>query len=191
MLRLAPRGARAAQLPPVVFQAGSLSALEDITASALLEPGSTFVVELQLKQPVAAAFNLAGAESVFSPVVPPGLSLVDVRGVGTRTVVVEMRVDDEAEAAARQGLMEVRSAGVVTMGIAPAIAVVARFIAASWITRSLLAIGIFLTLDALVSGVTGRGIVERATGLPTGTVLLIAAAVVVLPPLLDAFRRRR
>lgn len=191
MLRLASRGARAAQLPPVVFQAGSLSALEDITASALLEPGSTFVVELQLNQPVASAFNLAGAESVFSPVVPPGLSLVDVRGVGTRTVVVEMRVDDEAEAAASQGLMEVRSAGVVTMGIAPAIAVVARFIAASWITRSLLAIGIFLTLDALVSGVTGRGIVERATGLPTGTVLLIAAAVVVLPPLLDAFRRRR
>ena len=58
-----------------------------------LQKGERMRVIMTLNMPVGHAFDLAGMEHVFSPMMPIGMDLVDVWGEGSRTAVVEMEAD--------------------------------------------------------------------------------------------------
>ena len=144
-MRTRPRATRHNQ-SQIAFQASSLQALSNVKVSNLqLVAGRAFEIELRLRFPVAQTFNLAGAEAIFRSAMPPGLELVDVRGVGSNTVIIDARVLDVAPAAQT-----------ATLSIAPVVIAIAGFIGAHWLGLSLAGIGLFILLGPLINQITGR-----------------------------------
>jgi len=96
-------------------------------ADVELPKGTPIRVVMELSQPVAFAFNMAGAEAIFRPAMPDGMELVDVHSAGLSTVVVEMRADPA--------------------WLLPLVA----FVAVRWVGLSLAAIGLMVALGFLIA----------------------------------------
>ena len=70
----------------------SLLELRQLLADTELPKGSKVRIEMDLKLPLAWAFDAAGAELAFRPFVPDGMTLIDVYGEGSKGI-VEMEAD--------------------------------------------------------------------------------------------------
>ncbi len=112
-----------------VAQAGSFDELNTKLAATggRLNSGDRVRFMLQLKEPLAPAFNLAGAELIFSRIMPKGLILDDVRGEGFTTVIIEAHATS------------------------PQLAAIGAWLAANWVWVTLGAIGITVALGVLVA----------------------------------------
>ena len=136
----------------LVFQGPALDRLEStVDAGQQLQPGAPVVFELDLRSPVARAFDLAGAESLFRPVMPPGVDLVDVHSSGSSRVVIEGRVSDQAEQA---------QPGHASQGFAVAVLPIIGWIGTHWLGISLISIGLFVSLAFLISAVRGKSVIS-------------------------------
>ncbi len=153
----------------LLFEGGSFDALRQAVPGAALRAGSPFIVQMGLKMPVAKAFDLAGAETLFRRVTPPGMDLVDVHSDGWSTVIVNMRVRAEAAQAPE---------GSARMAALPAVAAVVAFLAANWKILALLTIGLALTLGFLATSIRGFGEVTRVLERSILLVAVAAAAVI-------------
>jgi len=110
-----------------VARATTFEELAEILPDLELPKGDPVRFELELKLPVASAFDLPAAELLFRERMPPDLKLKDVYSVGARKVVIDCEVD-------------------------PAwLPAVGAFIAANWKWITLGLIGIGLTLGALIA----------------------------------------
>lgn len=76
-----------------VVEATSFDELKEIMPRLEIPKGERIRFVMELNQPVAPAFDLAGAELIFGAVMPEGLTLIDVYGIGWTTAVVEAEVD--------------------------------------------------------------------------------------------------
>ncbi len=130
-----------------IFEGDSLDSIQpSIDAATELKPGAPFIIEMDLRLPVARAFDLAGAESIFRSKMPPGIDLLDVHSSGSRRVIVQARVQSVQ---AQDGYAA--SAAIV-------LAAIGAFIAAHWVAISLLSIGVFVSLAFLVTAIRGKSI---------------------------------
>ncbi|MBA7466247.1 hypothetical protein ES707_01424 [subsurface metagenome] len=109
-----------------VAEAGSFEELEGIMPDLDVPKGGRIRIIMELNQPVAPAFDLAGAEWLFGGIMPEGLDLIDIHGEGWTTVVIEGEADP------------------VRLAAIPA------FLVAHWLGLSLAAIGITATLGFLL-----------------------------------------
>ncbi len=109
-----------------VAEAGSFEELEGIMPDLEVPKGGRIRITMELNQPVAPAFDLAGAEWLFREVMPEGLALIDVHGEGLTTVVIEGESDPVRLAA------------------------IGAFLVAHWLGLSLTAIGIAAALGFLL-----------------------------------------
>lgn len=66
--------------------------LESAVGELELPKGSRIRVVMDLKLPLAWAFDAAGAELIFRPFTPDGMALIDVYGEGSQGI-VEMEAD--------------------------------------------------------------------------------------------------
>ena len=76
----------------VLAEGDSLLDLHSIVGEYQLEKGDRLRLEVDLNLPIARAFNLGGVEHIFSPVMPEGVRLIDVRGQGNYKVLFDMEV---------------------------------------------------------------------------------------------------
>lgn len=146
-MRLLRRHSRMGQVVlEELFRASSLGELAELTSQRELRPGSPFRITMRLNESIAHAFDLAGAEAIFRPVMPPGLTLVDVHSPDNkRTVVLDSRVDVEQAQGAK-------------MRFPVVIAAIGAFIATHWVGLSLAVIGITAALGFLVASIRGEGV---------------------------------
>lgn len=91
--------------------------------------GTPIRFELDLKLPVARAFDLAGAEFLFKGNMPDNVKLIDVHSYGNSIVIIEAESDG--------------------VWILPIIA----FLGTNWFRMGLLALGITLSLGFLVTAI--------------------------------------
>jgi len=121
---------RAITLSPSEFwtvaEASSFEGLEGIMPDLGVPKGGRVRITMELNQPVAPAFDLAGAEWLFRDVMPEGLDLIDIHGEGLTTVVIEGESDPVRLAA------------------------IAAFLVQHWLGLSLVAIGIAAALGFLL-----------------------------------------
>lgn len=75
-----------------VAEGVSLADLEAVVADMELPKGTKMQVVMDLTLPLGWAFDIAGAELVFRPFVPEGMTLVDVYGEGSQGI-VDMEAD--------------------------------------------------------------------------------------------------
>ena len=109
-----------------VAEASSFEELEGIMPDLEIPKGGRVRITMELNQPFAPAFDLAGAEHLFEEVMPEGLALIDVHGEGWTTVVIEGESDPVRLAA------------------------IGAFLVAHWLGLSLAAIGIAAALGFLL-----------------------------------------
>ena len=109
-----------------VAEAGSFEELEGLMPDLDVPKGGRIRITMELNQPVAPAFDLAGAEWLFEDVMPEGLDLIDVHGEGLTTVVIEGEADP------------------VRLAMIPA------FLVSHWLGLSLAVMGIAATLGFLL-----------------------------------------
>ncbi len=64
----------------VVAQATSLAGLKNVLTTMKLNPGDKVLVTMDLKLPMGWAFDAAGAELLFKPLMPDHMNLIDVWG---------------------------------------------------------------------------------------------------------------
>jgi len=152
-----------------VARAKNFDELVEVIPDITLPKGDPLRIVLELNLPVAKAFDLPGAELIFEPVMPEGLILEDVYGVGAWKVVIDCRVDP--------------------VGL-PA---VAAWLAANWKILALLAIGIPVALGLLVASVAILVLAIRAPEVFLGIFIGVGAVATafLLPPLLEKIRKRR
>lgn len=142
-----------------VAKAGSFQELAKVIPDLELPHGERCRIVMQLNVPFAKAFDLAGAEHLFRPNLPAGLTLVDVWGEGWYTVVVEAESN-----------------------LGPALPVICAFLVQHWLGLSLATIGILValgfivaTVALLVTSVTApEAIPETAKWLVLGGVATVA-----------------
>jgi len=150
--------------PSVLFQGETLESAE---LARPLKIGSTFTLEMQLRQPYGAYFNMPGVEQAFRLRPVPGLALVDVRASSSWTVVVTYKVvgptmavwDGKGNVPTGSGPYGTSDPGSqigprmgqARMGAGP-FAILAYIVIG--------ALGISIALAVLVSGVKGTGIYE-------------------------------
>ncbi len=77
---------------------------------------------------------------------PEGLELIDVRGVGSNTVVIDAQIVDLAASQQQTA----------SLAFPPALIAIGSFMAAHWVGISLAGIGLFILLGPLINSVTGR-----------------------------------
>jgi len=99
------------------------------TSRQQLKHGDKIRFVLNMSQPVAHAFDLAGAELIFRPIMPPGIILDDVYSIDASTV------------------------GIDAHATSPMFAAIGAWLAANWVYVTLGAIGITIALGLLVAGV--------------------------------------
>lgn len=75
-----------------VAEGTSLYNLSETIADMELTKGTKIKVVMDLKWPVAWAFDVAGAELIFKPFIPDGVDLIDVYGEGNKGI-VDMEAD--------------------------------------------------------------------------------------------------
>lgn len=109
-----------------VAEAGSFEELKEIMPDLVIPKGERVRFVMELNQPVAPAFNMPGAELLFRAVIPEGLTLIDVRGEGWTTAIVECESDPIHLAA------------------------IGAFLLLHWKALALIAIGITLALGFLI-----------------------------------------
>lgn len=109
-----------------VAEASSFDELKEIMPRLQIPKGERVRFVMELSQPSAPAFDLVGAELIFRPLMPEGLTLIDVYGIGWTTAVVECEADPVWLPA------------------------VGAFLLAHWKALSLVAIGIALALGFLI-----------------------------------------
>jgi len=109
-----------------IAEGTTLETLHNTVADRELPKGTPVRFELDLNQPVARLFDLAGAEWIFKGRMPEGLDLVDVHSEGDNRVVIEAESDPVW------------------------IVALAGFVKVHWLAISLVSIGIFLALGLLV-----------------------------------------
>lgn len=166
----------------VVFEASGFDDPDAQIADVALQPGQPFIIDLTLRLPVAAAFDLAGAESIFRSAMPAGLKLMDVHSNGQNIVVIETVVVDVPEESA---------SATASMSIWPLLLRIGAWILVRWKLLSLIGIGLFFGLGFLVSGITGRTLLPGVGGaLKSGfNLVLIVGLVFAGTALLNATRR--
>ena len=76
----------------VVAEGTNIWDLESTVGELELPKGSKVKIVMDLKLPLGWAFDVAGAELIFKPFIPEGVSLVDVYGEGSQGI-VEMEAD--------------------------------------------------------------------------------------------------
>lgn len=76
----------------VVAEGTNIWDLESTVGELELPKGSKLKVVMDLKLPLGWAFDAAGAEWIFQPFIPDGMTLIDVYGEGN-TGIVEMEAD--------------------------------------------------------------------------------------------------
>ncbi len=139
----------------LLFSVNSFEELAQLSSDVQLRPGTRFVLELVLRFPVGAAFDLPAAEAIFRPVTPPGLELLDVHSQGSNLAILEYRVVEVAEAS---------TPGQAAMGVLPALAAIVAYIGANFGTIALWGIGILTSLAFLVGAIKGRGTPAQQVG---------------------------
>lgn len=149
-----------------VAEGTSIATVEARVSNFELPKGTQIRFIMQLSMPVAPAFDLAGAELIFRPMMPEGVDLIDVHGEGWRTVVIDAESD-------------------------PAwLLAILVFIKAHWIALSLIAIGITFTLGVLVAAFKMEalvGVVGGVANIMMWTVigLGIVGAIILLRPVVQ------
>lgn len=108
---------------------------------------------LELNEPLAPAFNLAGAELIFSQVMPEGLILDDVHGEGWSTVIIEAHATS------------------------PPLAAIGVWLAANWVWVTLGAIGIAVALGVLIYSVSFLVLSVRSPETISKTAMWVAIGV--------------
>ncbi|RLC72504.1 MAG: hypothetical protein DRI26_02850 [Chloroflexi bacterium] len=109
-----------------VAEGTTLDTLQATIPNMEFPKGTPLRAVMDLKLPVASAFDLAGAELLFRPRMPEGVILKDVHSEGPSRVVIEAEVD-------------------------PAwLLAIVGFIKAHWLAISLISIGLMFTLGFLV-----------------------------------------
>ncbi len=126
----------------LIAQVNSFSELNILLAQnpGVLIGGDKVRFVLQLNEPVAPAFNLAGAELIFRNTMPPGLILDDVRGDGWYLVTIEAHATS------------------------PHFAAIGAWLAANWVRLALGTIGITVALGALIASISFLVLAIRAPG---------------------------
>jgi len=76
----------------VAAEGVSLTELAQVIADMELPKGTKMKVIMDLKFPLGWAFDIAGAELIFKPFIPEGVSVADVYGEGS-TGIVELDID--------------------------------------------------------------------------------------------------
>lgn len=66
--------------------------LESTVGELKLSKGSKLRVIIDLKLPLGWAFDMAGAELIFKPFIPDGMTLIDVYGEGSQGI-IDMEAD--------------------------------------------------------------------------------------------------
>ena len=116
-----------------VFEAPSFEALRDVDIpDGVVGKDEPFIIELDLNQPVARAFDLFGAEFLFRNAMPEGLDLVDIHSAGPSRVVIE------------------------TVGDPIPFFLIGAFLARHWVFLFLGAIGLSISLGFLIAAVRGK-----------------------------------
>lgn len=112
-----------------VAQGATIDSLEAVVGDFELRKGCPIRYTMDLKLPLAKAFDLAGAEWLFKGVMPEGVALKDVHSAGWSTVVIEAEADPAWLLAAL------------------------AFVKIHWIGLGLIAIGLTFTLGFLVMAI--------------------------------------
>ena len=138
-----------------VAEGTSLDTLHNLIGDEEFGKGVPIRFELNLNQPVARLFDLAGAEWIFKNKMPVGLDLIDVHSEGDSKVIIETESDPVWLFA------------------------IVGFVKVHWLAISLITIGIFLALALLVVAVKVKS-PEIALGETKWIMIAIAAIAVVL-----------
>lgn len=145
----------------VIAEGATLDTLKAAVPDQEFGKGVPIRFEMDLKLPLARAFDLAGAEHLFSSQMPEGMDLLDVHSEGNSRVIIEAECDPVWLAA------------------------IIPIVTSKWFIMSLVAIGVMMTMGALVTAVkveapeefvqTGLETVKWLVvgGLGLGTILLV------------------
>ena len=133
------------------------------TSTRQLQHGDKVRFVLTLNQPIAHLFDVAGAELIFKPIMPPGIILDDVYSMDSLTV------------------------GIDAHATSPMFAAIGAWIAANWIYVALGVLGITIALGLLVAGISflvlaiksPQTISDTAKWIAIGLVAVSAAGIVI------------
>lgn len=113
-----------------IAKASTFGELKSLLPATEYPKGTKIRIVMNLNQPVAPAFDLAGAELIFGQMMPEGLDLIDVRGEGWNTAIIDGESDPVVLAA------------------------IGAWLAAHWVGLSLALIGITVALGLLLLSVS-------------------------------------
>jgi len=135
-----------------IAEGTSIGNLKAMVGDMELPKGTPVRFEMTLKLPLAHAFDLAGAELLFRPVMPEGLDLKDVYSPDdTYQVVVEAESDPVW------------------------IVAIIAFVKAHWLLVSLVGIGLVFTLGFLVGKISVKAPVTA--GISTWAIVAVIAGI--------------
>lgn len=138
-----------------IAEGTSLSNLKQLVADRELKKGVPVRFEITLNLPVAHAFDMAGAEHIFRPMMPAGLDLKDVYSPDDKyQVVIEAESDPVW------------------------IVAIVAFVKAHWLAISLITIGIALALGFLVASIKVKAPIEALE--ETRNIMIIVAVIVAI-----------
>lgn len=136
----------------IIAEGTSLADLTQKIGDRELKKGTPVKIEMTLKVPVAHAFDLAGAEAIFSTQMPEGLDVKDVYSPDNKYQVV---IDCESDPVH--------------------IVAIVAFIKAHWLAITLVTIGLAFVLTQLVIAIKVSAPIAGVIGI--GWILVMLAAV--------------
>lgn len=138
----------------VVAEGTNIWDLQAVVADMELTKGSKLKVVMDLKLPLGWAFDVAGAELIFKPFVPAGMTLVDVYGEGSQGI-VEMEADPAWLVAVlvfiKAHWLAITIAGLILTAIIASIIVLVKIAVAPALPIAALAIGGGLALIGILA----------------------------------------
>lgn len=138
-----------------IAEGTTLDTLHNTVGDRQLPKGTPVRFELELSQPIARLFDLAGAEWIFKGHMPEGLDLIDVHSDGDSRVIIEAESDPVW------------------------IVAIATFCKVHWLALSLITIGIFLALGLLIIAIKVKA-PEEALGEAKWIFIALAVIAVML-----------
>lgn len=143
----------------VVAEGTNIWDLRSTIGELELPKGSRLKVVMDLKMPLGWIFDVAGAELIFKPFIPGGVTLVDVYGEGSQGI-VEMEVDPAwllaALAFIKAHWLAITIAGFLLTAIIATIIVLAKIAIAPALPVAAIAIGGGLALVGVLLATRAR-----------------------------------
>lgn len=143
----------------VVAQGINIWDLESTVGELHLPKGSRLQVVIDLKLPLGWAFDMAGAELIFRPFTPDGMTLIDVYGEGSQGI-VEMEADPAwllaVLAFIQAHWLAITIAGFVLTAIIAAIIILVKIAVAPALPVAAIAIGGGLVLIGILAAITAK-----------------------------------